>query len=54
MAEITNDARLREVLQALSLTDQRSVGASFIHLVISVTDDERIEYATRVKRSDVL
>jgi len=48
MAEITNDARFREVLQALSLTDQRSVGARFINLVISLTDDERIEYATRV------
>ena len=48
MTAITNDAQFREALKDLSLAEQRDVGARFVKLVASLTDDDRVEYATRV------
>ena len=48
MTVITNDAQFRSALKKLSLSEQRDVGARFVELVASLTDDDRIEYATRV------
>jgi hypothetical protein len=48
MTEITNETQFRETLKALSLSDQRAVGARFVEHVASMSDDERISFAIRV------
>jgi hypothetical protein len=52
MTEITNDIHFREVLNGLSLAEQRSVGAEFINLVISLSDDDRIDFAVRMANNN--
>lgn len=47
MIEVTNDTQFREVLNGLSLSEQRNLGARFINLVMALSDDDRIDFAVR-------
>ena len=56
MTQITNDRELRQALDSISLTDQRTVGGLMVRSVLKLTRDARImravEVATKPDRND--
>jgi len=48
MSQITNDAELKQALQNLDATQQRTVAAMFVEHVLSLSDDERLKRAMKV------
>lgn len=51
MAKITNDDQFKQVLQGLSLDQQRALGCLFVEALPGLSDDERIGHTLQAARA---